>query len=350
MAELRIGGRWLSGIAPWGELKWSHRWPGGCWEASWQMDLPVGANVDILQRRPLVEVMDGPVCRWRGTLTEPDRETWQLTALGLCRQAEHCLCFDGSLATTSIPNTAIDEGIARGILNWTRPASISSTAFSTASTTDGLNYLTPLLDGWSQEEGKRWAVGADGAVRASVDPTTPTYSITPNVARLSLADDDYASHLYGRRMVTSTTYQTHTRSDTGAAARWGSREFGVDLTGLGVITNVRAAAILEGMLAKGKARTGYTNRIEVAASQLLTMGGSPAHLPGMTAGPMVRLNGFFDDSRLLSGKNYVDIVIGETEYVDGEDAIVLAPVGLVDRSLSDVLAAPVLGQPIRFGG
>lgn len=314
------------------------------------MDLPAGANIDALQRRPLVEIMDGPVCRWRGTLTEPDRESWSLTALGLCRQAEHCLCFDGALATSSVPNTAVDEGIARGILNWTRPASLSSVAFSAATTTDGLNYLTPLLDGWSEEAGVRWGVGADGAVRAAADPTVPTYQITPNVARLNLADDDYASHLYGRRLSGASTYQTHTRDDPDAAARWGPREFGVNLTGLGIITNLRAAAILEGMLAKGKARTGYTNRIEVASSQLLTAGGLPAHLPSVTAGQMVRLNGFFDDSRLLSGKTYVDIVIGETNYTDGEDVIVLAPVGLVPRTLSDVLAAPTTNQPIRFGG
>ena len=314
------------------------------------MDLPIGANVALFERRHLVEIFEGPVRRWVGTLSEPDRESWTLNAQGLARAADHCLCLDAAGgATTSVPNTAIDRGITDGILPWTRPASISSVAFSNASTTDGLNYLTPLLDGFADEEGKRWGVGADGAVRMTADPTTPTYQTTPGVARLSLADDEYATHLVGRRMVTSTTYQSHFRDDTDAADRWGVREFGVDLTGLGIITNLRAAAILEGMLAKGKARTGYTNRLEMDRTQLLTAGGVPAHLAAVTAGQMLRLNGFFDEGRSLAGKTYVDIVIGETDYVDGEDVITLAPVGLVDRSLQDVLSATNLA-PIRFKG
>ena len=47
-------------------------------------------------------------------------------------------------------------------------------------------------------QSKRWGVGADGRFFAATDPTTPTYHAVPGQPVMGQADDDYATHIFGR--------------------------------------------------------------------------------------------------------------------------------------------------------
>lgn len=332
--QIRVNGVWLSNISAWGNLNWSHTADGGCKDASWQMDLPRTFSHPALVRGKVVEIFIGASRVWQGFLSEPDvDDDWTFNALGLSLLGKDYLCFDGSLNTTSKPDTAIDQAISRG-LPWRRPDSLSNTAFAAGDTTASLNYVGDLLDAWSESVSKRWGVDGDGIVYARADPTTPTWHLKGGAARFGLADDEYASDLYGRYIASA--YATATVGDSVARTKFGRREAAVDLTTMGLLTLGQATAQLNGILAKGKARLGYTNGLEASKWQLTTPGGTPAYLPFVTAGQLVRMFGVLDEQG--QPLPYVDWVIGESNYEAGAETIALTPVGLVDRDFASVLS------------
>lgn len=333
--ELRVNGTWLSMVSGWGELSWSHTADGGCKEASWRMDLPPTFSHPSLTRGKVVEIKGGSGNLWQGLLTEPDmNDDWTFTALGLSEIGKDYLCFASDGSTTSVPNTAVDQAIIRG-LPWTRPATLTSTAFTTGDSTAAINYVGDLLDAWAPANGLRWGVNAQAQVYAATDPTTPTYFATPGSARFGLADDDYASDLYIRYVTSGGGYATTSVADTVARTQFGRREYPVDATANGLMTVGQAQAIGNGLLAKGKARLGYTNGAEFTQYELTTPGGQPVSLETVKAQELVRMFGVLNEQGQPLA--YVDWVIGETSYEAGSDTITLTPVGLVERTLGDVL-------------
>lgn len=333
--EIRVGGTFLSTVAGWGDLTYSHAADGGCKEASWQMDLPPTYTNPLLNRGQIVEVKNGEWNAWAGLLTEPDMDdSWTFHAVGLSALGKDYLCFDGSGNTTSTPDTAVDQAISRGI-PWTRPASLSASGFTTGDSTAAINYVGDLLDAWAPASGKRWGVNADRQVYAVADPTVPTYFATPGSARFGLADDDYASDLYIRYVTSGGGYATATVGDPVARTQFGRREYPVDATSNGLMNATQAQAIGNGLLAKGKARLGYTNGAEFTKYELTTPGGQPACLEMVKGGELVRMFGVLNEQG--QPVPYVDWVIGETSYEAGADTIALTPVGLVERNLSDAL-------------
>lgn len=335
--QVRSGGWWLNDIAKSGELKWSHAAAGGCKDASFKMDLPPTYSHSALQRGKIVEIRHGSPNAWQGFIADIDVEDgWTVNCLGLSALGKDYLCFDSGMNTTSTPNTAIDQAIARG-LPWTRPNTVSGIAFAAGDTTTQLNYLGDLLDAWGNSRGRRWGVNAAGEVYGADDPTTPTWYLTPGVGRFGLADDEYASHLFVRYLASGSGYATVAVSDPVAAAKFGRREYPVDATSRGIMSGTDAFDLGAGLLAKGKARQGYTNGVTVSKSQLITPGGTPACLPLVQAQQMVRAFGVPDEQGQTVP--YVDWVIGETSLEAGSDQITLTPVGLVARTLGDVLDA-----------
>lgn len=334
---INVAGTWLSTIGPWADLTWSTVADGGCGQASWNMQLPRGYTHPALRRGSVVQVKAGSMPLFRGVLAEPDdsEDGWSLHADGLYTLGDGFLCLDGSLNTTSVPNTAVDQAIARG-LPWTRPTSISASAFAVSDTTAELNYLGDLLDAYAQSVSQRWGVDEFGALFLRTDPTTPTWHMTPGSGEFGLADDDYASDIFLRYY--NTTYQPATVrvNDATAASQFGTKEVAVDGSNYGAISAAQATANAQGLLARGVARLGWTNTVSPSRWQITTPGGTPAYLPLVKAGQMVRLHGV----RNQQGQPlpYVDFVIGEATYNATDDSVTLAPVGMVARTLSDVLA------------
>lgn len=349
MTSLRIDGVWATGIAAWGGLEWVTKSQGGMHEITWSMDTDTTFRHPALRTGVLVEVFDGPARIGAGTLQEPDVASGSFVAMGLYRSAERFLCLDGSGNGTSIPNTAIDQAIVRG-LPWKRRQSFFASRFTPDGATDNpaaTNYLNTLLDGVADQFTTYWLIDRDGYVLTRVADTEPTWLLPPGLTDLGVAEDEYASDLYGRRLGTGGTFAVNTRGDAKARAAFGRREAAVDLTPLGIITQAKAEAILDGMLAKGKARPAFTESVEVSSSQLLSIGGVPADLSMVEAGQVVRSYGFFDDIAQLDGRTYLDWLIGETKYADGSDTIMLSPQGLAPRDLAAVLASLPARQPFR---
>lgn len=337
--QLTVGGQWLNSIGAWGDLHWEHEADGGCSEITWKMDLPPTFTHPALRRNQPVQVKIGPGNVCAGILADPtpptDDEGWTFTAHGAFALAQDYLCFDGSHNTTSTPDTAIDTAISDG-LTWTRPDSILATPFGSGTdATDSLNSLGSLLDAYADSAGQRWGVDADLVVYSAADPTVPTWHLTPGSGRFGLADDNYASDLYGRYLASGAGYATAHVSDTAAKTNWGYKAFGVDLTSLGLITSGAATTALNGLLAKGAARLAFTSGVEVTKWQLTTPGGTPASLPLVKGQQLVRMFGIPDEQGQTVP--YVDWVIGNTSYDAGASTIGLSPVGLAERTLGDVL-------------
>ena len=339
--QAKVGGYWLHQIGAYSDLTIIDRWPGGNFEVSWTLELPVGYTHPALRRGASVQVLDGGLVVWSGLLSQPDRSTWECVATGLSREAESgssniaYMALDGSGNSTSIPDVAIDAAIARG-LPWVRRDSFSATAYTdNADNSEPLRSLGDLLDLVATEAGKRWAVWADGAVVLAADPTTPTWHLTPGAADLGYADDEYASTILGRYLRKSDlTYQTVIITDADAEAARGHREFSVDLTSLGPITTAKATGIANGILAKGKSRLGWTNGIEAGAWDITTPGGVSADLTLINAGDMIRLHGIWDERLSVP---YLDVVIGERRYTVGEQTVQLTPVDYQARTLASVV-------------
>lgn len=339
--QVRVGGQWVSQIAGWGELQYSTATDGGCKEASWRMDLPRTFSHPSLVRNKIVEIRDTGINVWKGFLTEPDVDDgWTFHALGLAEYARaDFLALGATGKPTSNPDIAVDQAISRG-LPWTRLASLSNTAFATNDETDSLNYVGDLLDAWANDNSKRWSVDADGVVSARVAPTVPTWHMAPGSGRFGLADDEYASDLYIRYAAATGGVAVVTVGDADARAKFGRREYAVDARARGRINITQATAIGNARLAKGNARQGYTNGVEVTKYQITTPGGTPAYLPFVKGGDLVRQHGVLNEQG--QPLPYLEWEIGETNYQAGARTLTLTPVGLVARDMAKVLEVVAL--------
>lgn len=350
---------WLASIGPtgsWGDLSFSTRWgenASGMFEATWTMPLPADFSHPLLRRGTIVEIMDGP---WRvGSpliLAQPGRgsgydQPWNLVATGVGREVEGDDSFyalDGVGAATTIPSAAVDRAITT-TNGWPiagRDASVPTTQTGGSATTDGLQSLGALLTTTAAGLNQRWFVDRANVLRFKADPTAPTYQTAPGVASLGVADDDYSSVVIAAYLDSgSGTYQRVFAENAGATDFYRRREFGVDLSPLGAISAATAQGYADGILATTKGRLNWTNGLSLTSNDLLTMGGVPADLTkvleDVSEGCMVRVHGMYDELLELTGKTYIDIVIGEAKLTDGAEVIDLSPLGLAPRDLAAVV-------------
>lgn len=330
----RIGGVFHSAIAPWTPVTYSFD-VRGCKEASWSFYLPPGDRHPALKRGALVELMSGPVVIWSGVIADVDWVNGTVTCNGIAYEAARYPALDGSGNASSNPRTVANANLARGWPILTVATSVPNADFTAEA--DGSNDQTALFDANTDELGQRWSVRADRILRFTTDSTTPIWHIRPKVVDLGTADDDYASAVAVRYQSSASAYATALREDTAASAKFGYRVFLHDVTQYGVITAAKANAIGDGILAKGRARLGWTSSINPDPTQLLTSGGVPADLSMVEGGrQLLRGHGIYDDLQWLDGRTYLDVLIGQSTYTDGDGVIKLDPVGKVAETLAEI--------------
>jgi hypothetical protein len=328
--EVFVAGRPLTSIDWWGELTVAHRWPLGSWEAAWSMPLQPWRRPPQLTANAAVEVRVGGWPIWAGNLAEPDWATGRFAAVGACRQGETAICLDSGGNTTSIPDTAVDQAIARAAVNWTKPASISAVAFAPTAETRAPNYVAALLDAYALSANKRWFVDQWRAVRLADDPTVPTAAVMPDNGVLGVATETQAAKVYARYLdSTSGAYATVSYGS-------GRPERGVllDPEKVGSLSAAQATARAQAIWAPLQAQTGWTNGITVAEGELLTLGNRPKALWNFAAGQMVRLLGVRDMRGLSTN---TDVVIGESVWNPGQQTLTINPVGMVDRDFASII-------------
>lgn len=339
-AEVRVGGlggTWLSSLSDspvWGDLTVEHRWPLGCWEATWSMTTTSRKRPPALTANARTEVFLGSHCIWSGQLTEPDWAGGRFVAQGYCRQGESVPCMTAFGMTTSVPDVAIDNAISARWVDWLRTASISSTAYAVTDTgvttdaTDDLNSLAALLDAYTGDNQLRWGVDPMRRVYAAPDPTTPTWDVSPDTDPMGVSAEVLASTIAAR-------YITNAVGDLATmVVGVGGPVVMVDLTSRGQITAAKAQTICQNILAQTAATTGWTNGITVSRAQVMR-GGIHPHLGLVTAGQMVRLLGQRDPRGLDANTN---VVVGASLWDATADTVALSPVDLVDRDLSTIIA------------
>ena len=341
-------GVWASGVplstlGYVGDLSWSHKADGGCWEASWGMaGLSRSIAHPLLKRGAPVKITRGGWPVWSGILDEPGAGMESFAAHGVSREVERFMALDSAGAPSSDPVAAIAAAIVRGlpvVTYGTPPAGVPS---------EEAERLHQLLDVSATAASKRWGVDPHGHLYFRADPTTPSLHVYPGTALMGGADDDYATHVYGRYVsavagtppVPSAWAIAQAATTVITANLHGRSERYVDLTERGLLSASAADNVVQGMLSLTGARVGFSERVEVDGLRLIeASGGGHAPLPFLQAGGMVRVHGAISPGQSATGQTFLDFILGETSYAAGSSTITLAPVGLAARTLSDVFAS-----------
>lgn len=326
----------LTSIAWWGDLAVTHRWPLGSWEAKWSMPLAPWQRHPLFKADVPVTIRIGPWPIWTGQLADIGWDDGEMVAVGAARQGESAPAFDNTGATTTILDVAIDQAIADGMVDWTRPASLSAVAFGTDGETDRVNYLAALMDSWATSVSKRWYVDPWRAVRAAVDPTVPSALIIPDSGSLGVANERQAGTVFGRYVDTATGAPATTRYPASGGGRPAVLMNLLDTKPPMSVEDARA--ICQGVWSQLQAQPGWTNGITVRTGQLLTPGGADLALWRFAAGPdgMASLLGVRDERGLSANTN---VVMGESIWTPGEDSLQLKPTGVAARDISSIIEA-----------
>lgn len=332
MITPRIGGVALTSIDPsWGELKVTHRWPFGSWEATWRMMLNPLERPPALVADAYVDIPLAGHPVWAGNLVDSDWADGEFAASGLARQAEAALCFDGAGKTTSKPRTAANNAIGHDWLDWTDVSALPDTAFAGVDETSKLNAVAALLDAVAEEQAKKWTVDAYGRAFLAADPMTPAFHILPGAGEMGVSTEKQVGELVGRWQ--DSAGKLHTTSvGTGRPA------IAVDLTKRGALDTTRATAILNGIRTKAAPDIGFTNGLALTAEQIITPGGIRPHLGHVAervgTGLMVRQLGARDPR---NGASYIDFVVAESSWEVDDNVITLNPVGMAARDLGSII-------------
>lgn len=328
---IRVAGVPLETHAPVGDIVIEHRWPFGCWEAKWSMVLRPRQRLAGIVKGAKVEVLLGSLQIWAGTLTDLDRREGTFVASGSARLAEHVPALNSSGKTTTVPDAAIDRGIALGWLDWTRPASISNVAYAGADSTttdasDRLNTVAALLDAYTAENNLRWGVDAYRRVYKATDPTEVTWDMHPTTQVLASASDRLAGTVVARWLNLATGMLATSTTGTGLPIAT------VDLTNLGALTSTRVTTISNTILTRAAAAGGTVGSFEIGADQIR---GRP-HLARIVAGQRARLLGQFDPDTGTS--TTPSLVLGVTSWDVAGRVVTCSPVDAAARSLSEIVA------------
>lgn len=322
--EIVVAGRYISHHTSWGDLEWSTCWPG----YSDELTFDVSSIPSWFRPGSLVSLVWGGEALWSGTLDEPTRGA-RLRAAGLWRLLNDYAALDALGELSLGPNTSLEQAIVRGL-----PVIKTSTWASSAVplNTDAPPTVAQVQDAdVAQTPGLAWGVLPNGEFTRR-SRTAPRLHIRPGGDGLGIAWDNYASTLIARYLDSGTsTYTTVTRTDSDAETRWGAREAVVPgvLNDGAPMTSAQAENVLDGMLAKGRARPGWTTPIELAPGALVGDYGQEVDPRTIKPYETVRVHGIGEDIGALPGQTYVDVHIERVRYPSGGGLPVITPVGLV---------------------
>lgn len=330
--SMKLDGYQLATITDsWGDLVVTDRRNGGCQSAEWTMDVGFNTQHPAIRRGASVEIIAGTK-RWVGTLGEFDLIEGTFAADGLWRKLEGFVCLTLENKRTTNPNTALfwANGRGSGISTIETFSDVTESGES-----DTFNSVADLLDAWCQQQAgtTHWHVDVNGVLWKRSNATTPQWTVPVGDGLLGVADEEYVTNWYvAYYSKTTHRYEYVTAADDSQGV--GRYERMADLTPLGAITATRAQDIANNLLAKTKARTGWTNGLTLNPGQILNMGGVVADLSMPKPAEMVRLQGL-NDQRGLSATT--DIVIEETIWKPFDNELVINPVGLADRDFSKIV-------------
>lgn len=366
--EVLLDGRtWLSSLAGWGDLVVTQG-PRGPFEVTFGVVFPDRDwRPPELKPGTKVEVVDNGVKIFGGRLTEPDWDAGQFAAIGYCRQAEGPIAVNATGRPTTIPNVAVDQGIARGALrDWKRTEwLVTPPSFGTASIEDDRSSsdqddpeavsIQEVLDTSAAAAGgdTDWYVDAGGYLYltdATPDDAPPDWYVPAGVAKMGVADDRRIDRVFLTFPDSSTTPAGKRRLASFPAS---TPAGGIEWIGnvqRGMVTPAKAAAWAQAIYRKARSgMDGWTNGLTLSPGQLLTPGGQPAHFGHVRGGQKVRIQGA-PDPRSGVTLPYIDFWIDTCEWRPGEGTLQVIPEGMVERNLEAIMRRVVPAGHPSLGG
>lgn len=339
MAHVRVGGRLLHSFTRVGGLRWRHGIDGGCLEASWSTSrLPSAFGSPILVRGALVEIFEGVQRVWVGTLSEPGEDTSECHAKGLLSETRGYMCEDGSGLTDDV-GAALTWATANGL----RFAYLNDAPANLVPSEEP-QRLDAAINLHATANSVRATVRPDGILRWEAEPTVPSLTVLPGVGSVGHADEDFATRV-NVRYVSSVSgtppvadgFDVAPAVDADAEAIHGRSTIYVDVTDRGLLTATEAGWIAQGILDKFGARLSFASSITLSGDQLRSAGHQRVSLATIEAGQMVRFLGVRTPSQFSLSS--FDVTIAATDYTAGSGQITLSPLGLVPRTLADIIAS-----------
>lgn len=339
--RVRVAGRWLHTFCRVSELRVRHGADGGNLEAS--ATVTGSRSVvehPVFRRGAEVEVFDGLRRAWLGRMVETPEETGTWRATGLFAEARRFLAVSTFDQTpTDDVDDALDQAVIDGL-----PFTYLGDAPANFVPNEEPQRLDALINAHATANSVRATVRGDGILRWETDPTVPAYVVLPGIGALSRADEDFATRVTVRYIssVSGTPpvaddYDTETVIDTAAETLHGLSALYVDITSRGLLTATEAGYVAQGILDKYGARLSFAGGVTVSANQLRHPGLARVGLGTVEAGRMVRFLGVRTPAHATT--TAYDVVIGSVDYTDGSGQITLNPLGLVPRTLVDVIAS-----------
>lgn len=252
----------------------------------------------------------------------------------------------------------------------------------------GIRTLADLLDRVAAEAGKRWWIDEYQMIRMDADPVIgevePDWGMLPETAQMGTADPDYYTTLVGLYALTwgpspefavLTTKVEKVEDEDAIDAGYPHRARYIDFTGLRttpgwdsatnystgdmviagtafwVATNDNddeepedgssyweKVSSLDDRLKATGVRVGFTNRLELTAQTVDNLGGTPMYHYDILPGDVLRLRTIDDSSGNVDFGAWVDIIVNEVVKTDTNESVVIAPMNLVTRTLSDFVS------------
>ena len=344
--QVRVGGRWLDELGPWGDLAFNIAADGGCDKASWSVGAAEALRFPATRRGQPVQISVFGWPMWTGYVAESDHTELTMHAVGLAKQAEDAVCLGGAVSSpgadlTTNPHLAVTAAIARGKLSWTYRGNLPDVPFTQAGDTRTFRYIAELLDAVAAEKGMRWGVNGRGEFYMGADPTTPTW-LLDEAPVAGAADDQYVTHLFGRHMTGDVApnpeFAIVMAADPKAAGLWVRSERLVDAT-TAQWSPTRIQDAVRDMLAQVGGRLVHAGAYEATEANLSTVNGGTAAPHLVEPRQMVRMTDTIDAAGVLQIGAFHDFVIGDVAYRSGQP-VVLTPVNTANRDLESVLSAP----------
>lgn len=296
MAEVKIGGLWVSSFAHVASATWGTRYgegPCGPDLATVEIDIDPRNDSEVLHLGRPLEIYDRGVLRFGGPI---------------------------SGISNGVPRTIEAKGWARR--DW-----------------------DSVLD---HEPGARIGRDPYGRPVTPTADTEPTWTLDARDLDIGVADDRLYTRVIatyvtardpnGNDLTDTVTANAGSLSDPGTPqGMFGILPFPLDLTPLGPIDGAMASSYAQQQLLEF-AIPEWTSRVVTRSDRLLTTAGHYSHPPDVTAGQMVRIYNMPTSFGGLRRQAATDVILGEVEYsTDSPDEITIAPARVAVRSIADAV-------------
>jgi hypothetical protein len=329
---------WLDALGIVTGLRYSSVYPGGSYNATWQMLLDPRFDHRAVQPGRQVGLSCGASTIWGGNLDNPVRgDVWQFTAIGAAAVAKRMLAYAPVSGNALNLNEVIANANTRG-LGWTVVGSLPTIAGAVQS---GTIYIDDALSQVSagQVTPPYWSLDRDRNLTMGPPPTTPGYILLVNNTGGGRTLDAFATDAYVTYSSATGVLSTAVRSNTAARNRFGRFEVPVDETGLGLIATSQANAFGDGYLNRNAPRAKFRSAFTLTPGQLLTAAGTPIDpalaVPGVLASMLVIDPDSSGDVTLAGPTN---VLLGVTDYDVDSGVLTVTPTDVADDTLTGLLS------------